>query len=554
MTGFLLMSGVHAQPYKVTGTVTDTENVPIPGVNVFIRGTTTGTVTDPAGMYSIDVDSEDAVIVFSTISYQTVEILVETQRIIDVVLTEDTKSLDEVVVIGYGTQKKSDLTGAVSTVDADELTKLPTGNLENTLQGRVSGLQVTRTTGAPGASTSVRIRGVSSFNGGQALWVIDGVPGSPGSVNANDIESIEILKDASTAAIYGSAGANGVILVTTKKGTGQRMDVNFNAYYGVQQVGKMLDLPDGPTMAHYINEAELIKGVSPRRLTFPDHASIDTLPTYDHVGNAFRAAPIQGYNLGLSNGSENSNMYFGLGYFNQDGIVHNSNFKRLNLRLNSELKVKEWLTIGENISFENSINTGFEEWVLTSEYHGPIIHAATFMPFQPVFNEEGEYISDMFGHSNPRTTIDHASNRSSINNSGKVSAYAILKPFSGLSIQSRWTGDIGFSDNKSFSDIYAVIGSTQKNDRTSLNAGIIKNIGWRTQNTVTYATTIQEIFNLSVMAGQEAGYGKWQNYYGTRKDLLNNSEEMWYPNASVDAATDTRRGECLLLLLWQVEF
>ncbi len=532
-------SYVQAQTVPVSGRVTDVQNNGVMGVNVFVKGTVNGTVSDLEGNYTINSSGKDEILVFSAISYKTTEVEIGDQRIINVVLEEDTKSLDEVVVIGYGTQKKSDLTGAVTTVQASELTKIPTSSLENALQGKASGVLVSRATGAPGARTSVRIRGISSFNGGTALWVIDGVPGNPNSVNMNDIESMEILKDASTSAIYGSAGANGVILVTTKKGSKDKLELSFNAYSGVQEVGKMISMANGTQMAHYINEAEIIKGTSPRRLSFPKFDAIDSLPSYDHLSNVFRTAPIKGYNLGLANGNENSNMYFGIGYFSQDGIVQKSDYKKLNLRLNSELKVKNWLTIGENISFENTRNHGFAEWVLTNIYHGPIIHAATFMPFQPLFTEDGEYISDMFGHPNPQATIDHASNQYNTSNSGKATVYAIFTPVKGLSFKSSLTGDLGLTDDKTFTDIYKVLNSIQKNDRSVLNAGMSKSTGWRTQNTASYAGKIANDFNLSVMVGQEAGYGKWFDYRGTRKDLLNNSELMWYPNASLDAATDT---------------
>ncbi len=533
----LSVSTAFAQKSVISGRVTDAQTEePLVGVSVYIKDTTTGTITDYDGNYSISV-SRGETLVYSFVGYVREEILIEDQRTITVRLRPDIATLAEMVVIGFGTQRKSDLTGAVTSVSVDNLSKMPTGNIANALQGNASGVLVTRATGAPGARTDVKIRGISSFTGGNALWIIDGVPGSPNSININDIESVEILKDASTAAIYGSAGANGVILITTKKGR-MGTELSVDTYYGVQTIESTLQLASGPQIAHYIHEAENIVGYAPRRQRFYG-VNIDSLPTFDHLSRMFRSAPIQSHNISLSHGSDNGSAYFSIGYFGQEGIVYNSDHKRLNLRLNSEYQVNEWLSVGENISFENSQTRGFEEWTLKSEYHGPIIHAATFMPYMPLFTEDGEYISDGFGHSNPQATLDHASNRHNTGNHGRATFYAILTPVSGLRFHSSLTGEAGVSDNKTFTDIYRVLESSQRNERMTLNAGMSKSTGWRAQNILTYTTSLMEKINLSAMAGMEAGYGKWMNYFGTRKDLFNNSPEMWYPNASIDASVDT---------------
>lgn len=537
LIAIILTTESMGQQQLITGRVVDQlTGEPLTGVTIFIKNTTLGTTTDYNGNYSINAE-KGQILVYSFVGYTREEIEVTDEGFIPVQLSPQIETLSEMVVIGYGTQKKSDLTGAVTSVSVDELLKIPTGNIANALQGNASGVIVSRATGAPGARTDVRIRGISSFTGGNALWIIDGVPGNPNSLNMNDIESMEILKDASTAAIYGSAGANGVILITTKKGK-KGTELSVNSYYGVQSIARTLELANGPQAAHYIHEAENIVGYAPRRQRFHG-VNIDTLPSFDHVAAMFRMAPIHSHNLSLSHGGENGTAYFSAGYFAQDGIVYNSNYQRLNVRLNSEYRVRDWLSVGERLSFEYSQNQGFDEWALKSEYHGPIIHAATFMPYMPLFTPDGEYISDGFGHSNPQATLDHTSNRFNYNNHGSGTIYAILSPLKGLSLTSNLTGNVGVSDNKTFTDIFRVLESSQRNERMTLNAGMSKSYGWRAQNIANYTTTFADRVNFSAMAGIEAGYGKWINYFGTRKDLFNNTPQMWYPNASIDASVDT---------------
>ncbi|MGC8804194.1 MAG: carboxypeptidase-like regulatory domain-containing protein, partial [Bacteroidales bacterium] len=273
-----------AQEIVVTGTVKDKNGTPMPGVNVVSKGTTVGVVTDVNGSYRIRLTDGNATLVFSFVGYKSVEQAVAGRTNIDVVLEEETKELEQVVVVGYGVQRKSDLTGAVASVKAEEIAKIPTAGIANALQGKVAGVMISQSNGAPGAGTKVRVRGISSINAGDPIWIVDGVPASPNSVNENDIESIEILKDASSGAIYGSAGANGVVLITTKKGKAGETRVEANYYHGFQEAPKFISVANSEEYGRMFLEYQALYAKAKNQSTiasvkFPNYK---TEPTYNY--------------------------------------------------------------------------------------------------------------------------------------------------------------------------------------------------------------------------------------------------------------------------------
>lgn len=326
------------QGITVTGTVTDESGDPMPGVNIAVKGTLTGVGSDFDGKYSINVPNKDAVLVFSFIGYTTQEVTVENRTIIDIVLNEDIMEIEEVVVVGYGTMKKSDLTGSISSVKSDEIKDIPVKSLAEALQGRVAGVFVTRGSGSPGGGSDIIIRGTASINGISPLYIVDGVRmGTGNNFNMQDVESIEILKDASSAAIYGVEAAGGVILVTTKKGkTGDKMNVDFNAYYGAR---KAVDLPKLLNSADYIR-AKRIMGTEYESW---NNSSIDT----DWIGELYGTGIEQKYDIALSGGSAKSTYYISAGYWKEDGIRRNNWFERYSLRMNSDHKLSNNFTIGQ---------------------------------------------------------------------------------------------------------------------------------------------------------------------------------------------------------------
>src|SRR5690606_27810925 len=328
---FMLSSQVNAQQRTVSGTVrAEEDGEPLVGVTVSLKGTTFGTTTNDNGGYSISVPNNASVLVFTYVGYTSREITVGSNQTINVSLTTDDRSLDEIVVVGYGTQRKSDLTGSVSSVKGEDLTMLPTQRADQALQGRAAGVMVLNTDGAPGGNTTIRIRGMNSIQGGNsALIVIDGLQGGNlNSLNPNDIESLEVLKDASATAIYGSQGANGVILITTKMGRVGKPTINYSYDVGVSSLRKKMDLLSAADYARTINEVELAKnggGKVPKPI-FSD-AEIKEFEKNggtDWQSAVYRDATTQNHQLSIGGGTNEMNYLVSGGYLDQEGILVNS--------------------------------------------------------------------------------------------------------------------------------------------------------------------------------------------------------------------------------------
>ncbi len=375
----------------VTGTVSDATG-PLPGVNVLERGTSNGTTTDFDGNYSLEVN-DDAVLIFSYISYQTQEIAVNNRSVVDVNMVADSQALDDVIVVGYGTQSRAEVTGAISSIDTEEINSLPVSTAEQALQGRASGVTVINS-GSPGNSPAVRIRGLASPNNNDPLYVIDGIiAGGLGSLNPNDIENIQVLKDASTTAVYGSRGANGVVLVTTKSGKGtQKAQLSLDAYTGVQFNSNRYDLLNRD---QYIQFAREITDPAPARITDPQYADFIDNET-DWQDEIFRTGVLRSINLGLSGGSENSNFRFSGGYLNQEGAIIETEFERFNFRSNSNFDFGK-------LRFGQTLNVAFTVQNPEREDGGRSIleHAIKSAPYLRVYNPENRG-----GFQGPNSALD----------------------------------------------------------------------------------------------------------------------------------------------------
>lgn len=347
----------------VTGTVTDDMGLPLPGASVLVKGTTNGTQTDFNGNYSISADA-NATLVISYIGFLAKEVAVDGQTNINVQLAEDTAQLDEVVIIGYGTQKKEAVTGAVSTISSDDIVALPVVSFAEALQGRVSGIQVT-SSGGPGTSPIVQIRGISSISyASDPLYVVDGYPvGGLNDFDNNDIESISVLKDASSTAIYGSRATNGVVIVSTKRGrpTNGEVEFTYRGFSGFAQASKKLDLLDREQYLEFGREL-----LSNANATFPTRWSNLNTPIYDGANQTyaetdedyqdalFRTGLTTSHSIGLRGGSDKSRFFGSFGYFNQDGIIVGTGFNRYNFRVNSDHDINDWLTIGQSLTLSNA--------------------------------------------------------------------------------------------------------------------------------------------------------------------------------------------------------
>ena len=393
-------AGAYAQR-TVTGTVYDQDQAPITGANVFVKGTQVGAITDQQGKYSISVPAAGNTLVFSFIGYTSQEVTIGTRSVINVTLQIESRALEEIVVVGYGTQRRTNVTGAISSVSSEKLTELPLASLDQALQGRAAGLVVIAN-GAPGVDATMRVRGISTVNDANPLIVIDGVVATGiSSLNPSDIERIEVLKDASTAAIYGSLGSNGVIMVTTKKGTAGKVTVDFTGYYGVQYSDKRYDLMNAAQYKEYATSGAF---TTPPVYTDPIYA--DRLagknPSQPQGGETnwqdeiYQTGPMQNYDLSLSGGTENSTFRLSAGYLNQKGIVIRTGLERYNFRANSDF-TKGILKIGENLSLAYAS----QDPLADNGGRSLLEHAIKMAPYLPVYNK-----NNLGGFQGPRTSID----------------------------------------------------------------------------------------------------------------------------------------------------
>src|SRR5690606_20239531 len=337
----------------VEGVVVDEAGVPLIGVNVLVEGTNQGTATDIDGRFVLEDVDDNATLIFSYVGYQTQEVALNSRSNLTVTMVEDLQTLDEVVVVGYGTVKKSDLTGSVAQIKSSEINSFPTTNIMQALSGRASGVQVIQNTGAPGGGISLRIRGTNSIQGGnEPLYVIDGFPfsGSPTNLNGSDIESIEVLKDASATAIYGSRGANGVVLITTKKGSAGARKISFESSYGSQSLRKKLDLLNGTEYATLCNIQAENDRVNPY-FTHGEMAGVGR--GRDWQDFVFTTAPMLNNSLNVSGGNQKTTFNIGGSSFNQKGIIKGSNYNRYSLRTSVNHKANDFFQVNLTSSISN---------------------------------------------------------------------------------------------------------------------------------------------------------------------------------------------------------
>lgn len=397
---------------EIKGTVTTKEDgQPLPGTNILVKNGTNGTTTDFDGNYKISVNSNDTVLVFSYQGFKSKEVIIGNQTTINVTLEEDVASLNEIVLIGYGSSRKKDLTGSISSIKSAELEATKVTSPDEFVQGRVAGLLLTQTSGQPGAATSVRIRGSSSINAGsEPLYVIDGFPvdnnsdsqggsvaegpnlNAMSTISPSDIESIDVLKDASATAIYGSRGANGVIIITTKRGINGKAQINYDTYLSVSQVSKTLDVLNAGQFAFYINEARYNNG-KPRFYNDPFKFGVGT----NWQDEIFRTAYTKNHDLSIKGGNEQIKYALSASYMDQAGIIIQTDFTRYNFRANLDFKASDKLNINNSFSLSrseyNSARTDTDGGLGVSS---AVTGAYVFNPLLPVFDSEGNYVKGDF--------------------------------------------------------------------------------------------------------------------------------------------------------------
>jgi TonB-linked SusC/RagA family outer membrane protein len=505
--------GLYAQ--QVTGVVTSVEDgLSLIGVNVVIKGTAVGTITDVDGSYSLQLDGQGDTLVFTYTGFADREIAVNGQTTINVFMEPQSELLDEVVVIGYGTIKKSDLTGSVSTVKSEELIKVPSSNAIQALQGKVAGLQILSTSGDPGADPVVRLRGITTLNNNNPIAVIDGVITDIGAIsllNANDIESMEVLKDASASAIYGSRGAAGVVIVTTKRGSSEKNTVSFSVERGVESVANRVDVMNGREFATYIN------GINPGT-----YNNLDVLPDTDWQDLVFEDnASITNANFSVSGGSAKSTYYFGLGYFGQEGVLPKSGLERLTGKINSNYKLTEQINIGLDLSMQ-----------LRDKDNAPgVINSALWAwPIDVPYLADGETFAEVNG-GNPVAAIEYTNdNTKSLRGLGNL--YASIGFLKYFTYKSSVQFDLNQSQTKVFNPKYFV-GPLQQNEENDLS-NETRNVNTVIfENTLTYNQTFGK-HSVIALAGYTTQDSREENLKGQTEGLLREDELFWYIDAGQD--------------------
>lgn len=482
MVLFFVLTGFTQAVFSQTiqGKITDENGEPLPGASIVVKSTSIGTTSDFDGMYKLTIGENSEILVFSYVGYDAAEEVINGRTTINVSLKPNVQSLDEVVVVGYSAEKRSQITGAVASISPESLTKNTAASLDNALQGKVAGVSVTSNSAAPGGGVSVRIRGVGGVGNSEPLYVIDGMPITVGanenssplsSINPQDIKSITILKDAASAAIYGSRAANGVVLITTKTGKrNQKAVVKISTKYGVQSITKKYDMMDGETFANYRNLLEVNSG-RPQIFSNPSSFGKGT----DWVDAITRTASVSDLHASFSGGTDTGNYFLSLGQYKQEGIVKSSSFERVSLRLNTDKKINNKFKIGSNISISRT-----KQDVLGGSREGlnsPMAQSTIFYPTIPVYDAEGNFSPTPANgfykpKANPLFLLSQPSSPP-VNNNFRANVYAEYKVLPNLELRTSAYYTFNNSTREAFGSIYdlGTAVSTEQSIIKSQNSG-----------------------------------------------------------------------------------
>ncbi len=538
LVGFCLFSA-NAQERTVTGRITDDNGEGLPGVNVIIQGTTNGTVTDIDGNYRISLP-DGGTLVYSAVGFATQTIAPGARGVVDVQLDVDVQELTEVVVTGYSSERKADIIGSVAIIDTEELLSTPSANVAGQLQGRAAGVVVSDD-GRPGNGAKVRIRGFTSFGQSNPLYIVDGVPTKdPSKINPNDIESVQVLKDATSASIYGARAAQGVIIITTKGGEKGSLKLNYDMYTGTQRVpqSSIPDMLDTEEYLEYLqrnNNADFIHPVfgpmsgasipdrivvspgfkggasssDPRAATSNQDLSdygaayqvMETSPGTNWFEEVTRPGIIQNHQLSASGGTDASTYAFSLNYFGQEGIYKHTDYDRYSARMNTSFTPKDWISVGENFQFIYEQSTG----TTTLGEGSPWAWAYRMVPYIPVYDAGGGFGGNAVGESgnatSPVAVLKRAEDDIRENYKLFGNAFVEIRPIEGLAIKSSYGIDYGNFFNKDYT--YRTYESSENTSITGYNTSYTYNLRWTFTNVASYEKRLDQHF-FKVMAGTEA--------------------------------------------------
>lgn len=534
---------------KITGTVLDERQETIIGASVSVKGTASGTITDIDGRFSLDV-SDNAVLVVSYIGYLPQEVPVAGKSTLLITLKENTEMLDEVVVVGYGVMRKSDLTGAVSSVDSKAMQDKPVANIGEALQGRAPGVQIINS-GAPGSNVSIRIRGISTINNSEPLLVIDGVPTdlSLNALNMEDVQSVDVLKDASATAIYGSRGANGVVLITTKKGSSGDGVVSLSANWGIQTATSMPKMLNASQFASFHNDMIANYNGSETLMQRPDFADPVALGKgTDWLDEMFGTALIQNYSVSYSGGNDKSNYYVSGGVLDQEGIVLNTSYRRYTVQFNGESKVKSWLKFGNNITLSHDDKK-------KGSYS--IRDAMAAQPTQSVYNEDGTYSgpgNPAYWYGDIKNPVGNATvnneNTKGYNLLGNI--YVEIKLFNKITFKSLGGIDFKFWDKTNFNPRYDWKPIPQPESYRYEESN--KSFTYLWDNTLTYIDTFKENHHLNVMVGSSAQDNVYNKMNASVQGFLSDKNNQLSNGLNQPTVGGTKNEWALLSLMGRVNY
>ena len=529
---FCISSGMAFAQTRITGTVVDEKGDPIVGASVQIKGTTLGVSTDLNGSFTLTSPAGATALLVSYVGMVTQEVPIS--REVKIILSENAQSLNEVVVVGYGTVRKADVTGSVATVRGDALSRQVVSNSAQALQGLAPGVNVVANSGAPGGSVAVRIRGIATVLGGaEPLFVVDGMPTNDISyLSNNDIESINVLKDASATAIYGARGANGVIMVTTKQGKKGKDVISFSSSWGVQSVNTDLNLLSGKEW--YDIQTEINKTrTKPIDLTKAD-PNIST----NWMKEITRQADVQNYDLSFSGGKEDYKYNLGVGYLKQDGTVKKTDYNRLNVKISLEKVINKLITVGLNGAYSNATKHNVLEG---SNTVGIINSAVKLEPVVPVKNTDGSWgFSQYIDYPNPVAAIEYTNDRDKIMNLvGNI--YGIVNLFDGLNYKVMIGNDYRTTDSYIFEPVYKV-NNSQQNAISKVTRGNYQRNNLLIENTLNYNKIFNKLHSINAMLGYTAEKATYEYFNASKQNTPNNEESMQYLDAAQLSTSATAAG------------
>jgi TonB-linked SusC/RagA family outer membrane protein len=554
------------QAKQIHGTVTDKSNSPLPGVSVLIKGKQVGTSTDFDGKYSIKASEED-VLVFSYVGMKTSEVVIGNQEVINIALVEDANTLDEVMVVGYSSKRKGDITGSISSVSGEEINEIRSENFTQAIQGRTAGVYVKSNSGQPGGGVSVRVRGIGGLNNSDPLYIIDGVQmggasnddniNPLASINTNDIASIDILKDAASAAIYGARAANGVVIITTKRGKIGAPKFDYSGSFGVQNMSNPNNfrLLNAQEFANVVNQTLTADGSSP---IFDGSSSLFPSPNSLGAGTDWLDAvtqdnaPVQEHQISVSGGSDTNKYYLSLNHTSQKGIITNTYYKRYSIRVNTDNKISKAINIGNSLLVSNSINNNTESF--REGETGVLNNALTLAPTIPVYNDDGSFSGqpDPFYHPkrNPLAVLTKNINENKTTSIiGNV--YGDAKLGKGFSFKTNFSANLIYSSVDKFQPTYSE--GTLSKQVSEVGASSTEQTKWIWNNVISYNLN-KNNHNLSALIGTEVIESKLNILSGSSTYTDNSIRIVSAQGSETNAVDQYKSGSSLISYFGNVSY